>query len=383
MKAEVLRLINRLKRVANFPVFAETVKTLRALRTEEEATADRLVRLVLFDPGLCCQILRAGNSVFYNPYGYPLKTISRAVVIMGLQHLRFLAEGAPVFKEEQLEDPNLAQELTISLVAAHLAGKAASKRNLNAEETYLAALFRRLGRLVLLLFAPGYYEKAKGLDPRRKKEIFYLVGERLAKQWNLPENVIQCLEGRELHLRPKRMAHLCLYADLLAAGLVTGKGPLGWQNLFTSFAEVKQVLKTLDRAPCLPVALRKYWPSKIGEEKEEESFEVGPFLPEEALRLAQKVLATLCEETGAEGKLFYREGPKIFAVKEDNPPEGLEALLEKDEITFAENRIYIPIKFKKTPALLLSLECESPLPPEELYGLKLVRKTLEGLLERL
>ena len=214
------------------------------------------------------------------------------------------------------------------------------------------------------------------------------MGERLAKQWNLPTNVLNCLEGRELYLRPKRLAHLCLYADLLAAGLVSGKGPLAWENLFSSLEEVDQSIKSFSaHATHLPAPIVDFLPAKIErDEPEAQKYELGPFLPEEALKLTQKALVSLCEEIQARGRLFYLEGQELFAADEgglEKPPENLMQLLKEDEIITDGRLIYIPIRFKKTPALLLSLETESPLPPGEFYGLRLVRKTLESLLERL
>ncbi len=386
MKAEILRLINRLKRVANFPVFRESVQKLRHFRTEVEATPERLVRIVLLDPGLCCQVLRAGNSVFFNPSGYPLKTISRAVVVIGFQNLKLLAESSPTVKDEVLERGNFSQEIAISILSAHLAAKAARKKGLPGEEAYLASLFKRLGRLILLLYAPSFYQKIRAQVPRRKKEFFHLVGERLAKQWNLPDNILQNLEGRELYIRPRKLGHLCLYADILAAGLVSGKGPLGWQNLFETPQEIEEVLKKLaSTGGHLPRSILENFAIKIpAVEKPEETFVFGPFLPEEALNLSQKVLHTLCEEMSARGRLFYREGEKIFALEgKVDKEEKLKYFLLKGEIINEDGQVYIPISFKGNPALILLLEKDSFLPPEEMRGLELVKRTLESLLERL
>ncbi len=388
MKVYVLRLINRLKRVANFPVFGETLRALRKIRTETEATPDRLVRIVLLDPGLCCQTLRAGNSVFYNPTGYPMRTVSRAVVILGLQNLKALAESSPMLPAKVLSNNYFNREMAIALLAAHLAAKAARKKNLPPEEAYLGSLFRRLGRLVLLIYAPDFYQKIRSLPSRKKKELFHLVGERLAQQWNLPENIIDNLEGRELYLRPKKLGYLCLYADILAAGLVSKNGPLGWQNLFDNPEEIKQVLKSLrEKSKHLPLEVSKNFPfgEKIEAVSRDLETKIGPFLPEEALRLAQKVLESLCEEISAEGELIYREGERLFTFKEGRLLEEKELLniLGDNKIVKCNSQIFVPIQFKGFPAILFNLQKNAPLSPEETYGLKLIKKTIESILERI
>ncbi|NPA48766.1 MAG: HDOD domain-containing protein [Thermodesulfobacteria bacterium] len=386
MKAEILRLISRLKRIANFPVLKESIQALRHFRTETEATPERLIRIVLLDPGLCCQILRAGNSVFYNPSGYPLKTISRAVVIIGFQNLKILAESSPTVPAETLERGNFSREMATSILSAHLAAKAARKKGIPQEEAYLASLFKRLGRLILLLYDPSCYQKIRAQVPRRKKELFYLVGERLAKQWNLPENIVNNLEGRELYIRPRKLGHLCLYADIMAAGLISGKGPVGWQNIFENPREIEEVLKQLvSTAKHLPASILESLAIKLPEARaEDESLTLGPFLPEEALKLAQKVLQTLCEEISARGRLFYREGERLFTLEgEIGEEEDLRKFLLQGEITTRDGQVYIPVNFRGNPALILHLERESALPPEELRGLELVKRTLESLLERL
>ncbi|WP_022852570.1 HDOD domain-containing protein [Thermodesulfatator atlanticus] len=386
MKAEIVRLVNKFKRTANLPVFEETAKALSQLRAEREKTVERIVRIVLFDPGLCCQVLRAGNSVFYNPMGLPMRTISRAVAILGFENLRSLARTSPFFSAEDFNNKYLAQELAISILSAHFAGKAALKKGLDGEEAYLGALLKRLGRLVMLRYAPEHYLKIRELAPRKRKEIFHLVGEKLAKQWNLPANVIANLEGRELYIRPKRREYLCLYADLAAAGMVAGHGPRGWQHLFSTPEEINACIQNLAKsARHLPQAVLNELPFDIAPEKISEETDLGPFLPEEALRLCEKFLESLGKELKAQGSLFYREGDKIFALgNEEKEIKGpFQIVLNEDKILAKDGKIYVPLCFRKVPAVLLVFFREKPLNPDELTGLKFIKKTIENLLEKL
>ncbi|OAG28567.1 HDOD domain-containing protein [Thermodesulfatator autotrophicus] len=387
MKAEILRLINKYKRTANLPSFKETALALERLRLEYHPTTERMVRIILLDPGLCCQLLRTGNSVFYNPMGLPMKTISRVVSLLGYENLKNLAKG-PHFSDKDLKDEELARELAVSILAAHFAGKAAIKKGINAEEAYLATLLKRIGRLVLLLYSPEYFQKIKTLSPRLRKEILYVVGEKLAKQWNFPEFILNNLEGREVFIRPKRLEHLCLYADFMAAGIVAGKGPLGWENLFRSLEEVDEAIRNISKnASHLPSEILKQLKIETSAKVFSPNVEIGPFLPEEALNLAQKVLKSLSEELSADGILIYREGENFFMVdSEGEKPvrqESFKRFLATNEIIAYDGQVYIPIAFHRVPAILLILKYQKPLSNEELYGLRFVKRTLEDLLEKL
>ncbi|WP_457755974.1 HDOD domain-containing protein [Thermodesulfatator indicus] len=387
MKAETLRLINKYKRTANLPSFEETALALERLRLEYYPTTERMVKIVLLDPGLCCQLLRTGNSVFYNPMGLPMKTISRVISLLGYENLKNLAKG-PHFSKEDLKNKELNRELAISILAAHFAGKAALKKNLNAEEAYLATLLKRLGRLILLLYSPEYYEKIKSLPPRQRKEAFYVVGEKLAKQWNFPEFILNNLEGREVFIRPKRLEHLCLYADLMAAGIVAKKGPLGWENLFHSLDEVDEVIKNFSKnAGHLPDPILSQLKIEISAKPSLSDVKVGPYLPEEALNLAQKFLTSLCEELSAEGQLIYREGERFFQMDSQGEKEikegSFKRFLMSNEIVAYDGRVYLPVAFHKLPAILMVIDYQKPLSNEELYGLRFIKRTLEDLLEKL
>ncbi|MGD8925630.1 MAG: HDOD domain-containing protein, partial [Thioalkalispiraceae bacterium] len=73
------------------PVFAHTARSIAAASSEEDTSIANLAHLILRDSSMTARVLRLANSVFFNPAGQPINTISRAIVLLGFDSVRSMA----------------------------------------------------------------------------------------------------------------------------------------------------------------------------------------------------------------------------------------------------------------------------------------------------
>ena len=167
---------------------------------DERTTPASLEELITSDPALTSKILKLANSVYYN-VAEPVKTISRAIVIIGFRELEILALGsglAGIFNIKHSPDGLNVEDLwRHSLAVSWMAREMADLSNQSGPaEIMIAGLLHDLGKLVL---ASHLTEELAQIAALTQQGIpFYLAEEQLslkhttigywlAKRWNLPE----------------------------------------------------------------------------------------------------------------------------------------------------------------------------------------------------
>ena len=75
----------------DMPVFSRTVQALNEAMNGSRSGVLELSQIILEDPTLTAKILKLSNSPYYNPGRQKLATITRAIVLIGLQTVRDLA----------------------------------------------------------------------------------------------------------------------------------------------------------------------------------------------------------------------------------------------------------------------------------------------------
>lgn len=180
------------------PAMAQAIRQLDQLRRKDNFPTQDLAKVILKDPGLSSKVLRVVNSAFFRTRGDPITTISRAVVLLGIDTVVELASGILLVEQFDDKDPALHLSLMESLRAALLAQTLAELSNLpNPEEAYLLGLFANLGRLWL---AAHYREEltravelnaaeADSIEDAIKRHFGFLpdvLSAQILEQWGLP-----------------------------------------------------------------------------------------------------------------------------------------------------------------------------------------------------
>lgn len=132
------------------PALAAVVNDLQHLAQQESASVQQLADVLLRDPALTSKVLRVANSVYYNPSQETIKTISRAIVLIGFENVRLIGLSVSLIDglltrapREQLQEL-FARSFHAAVQARNLAGYVLSSR---AEEVFIAALLHHLGEL--------------------------------------------------------------------------------------------------------------------------------------------------------------------------------------------------------------------------------------------
>lgn len=180
------------------PAMAQAIRQLHQLRRQDNFPTQDLAKVILKDPGLSTKVLRVVNSAFFRTRGDPITTISRAVVLLGIDTIVDLASGILLVEQLDQNDPDLHLSLMESLRAALLAQTLAELANLpNPEEAYLLGLFANLGRLWLAAHYRGELTRAVescGDDPGSVEDAIQrhfgfspdLLSAQILEQWGLP-----------------------------------------------------------------------------------------------------------------------------------------------------------------------------------------------------
>lgn len=236
--------------LANDPTLVslpEIFMRIREVVSDPSSTIEEATAVIGKDPSLTAKLLKLVNSAFYARTlrmsgGLPpgrVDTLSRAVMLLGLNQLATLAMGVsvlPLFKDIPPEIVNMTlfwrHSVGVGIVTKLLAVRL---RDPSPERFFVAGLLHDIGRLVLFKQAPALAAAALAeaeqtgrrlLDVERELLGFdhATLGGMLLRKWRFPESLEQSvwrhhdpLSG-EIPLEPA----LVNIADMIAAAVLPG-----------------------------------------------------------------------------------------------------------------------------------------------------------------
>ena len=158
--AEWVRLLNE----EEMPVFAHTARNIAAVSGHIETPVAELSHLILQDSSMTTRVLRLANSVYYNPGGDTISTVSLAILMLGFDVVRNIALTISMIDTilKGIQHDHVVEEMARSLHAAVQAKAIAQARGIiEVEEVFIATLLYRLGHLAFWCFPQNL---AKTLD---------------------------------------------------------------------------------------------------------------------------------------------------------------------------------------------------------------------------
>ncbi len=201
-------LLTRMQRKQDFPAISSTLSDINRLTGDDNvASADKLANVILRDMALTSKLLKLVNSAFYGARNNEVTSISEAVVFLGVEKVRMVANSLALFGHLKGDSAKLKDSMTKSflagLIARHLAQRAELK---SAEEAFICGMCQNLGEnLVIYYFPDAHDDIAELLDgkklgkPAASRGVlgvsFAELGAEVAKIWNLPEPIIDAIRG--------------------------------------------------------------------------------------------------------------------------------------------------------------------------------------------
>lgn len=228
------------------PALAETVQKLNRLTTDDDSRVSQLTEQILKDPSLTSRVLQVSNCVMYKGVGGSIKTITRAIVMLGFTTIRDISLSMQILDNILKHNPSrhLMVQIANSFHAAMQArGMLVSSKSNEQEEVFISTLLLHFSELSMLSRDDEVSRKLNFLIEQNQVlpdeaalEVmgcgFKDLSLALAKQWELGDVLLQALAGPEF---PSRSVQAVLLGDELSQ-----VAPMGW-----SAEPVKNVIKKI------------------------------------------------------------------------------------------------------------------------------------------
>lgn len=224
----------RLRESSGFPTLSTTLSDINRSVSSDSDSARQLTQVILRDASLTSKLLQVVNSATYGQYRGRIRTISKAVLILGFEAVRNAAMSLMMleFSKGRPQERALQDELIGAFFAGVVAKTLAQKLAIaNSEEAVICTMFQSLGRLLVIFFLYEESRKvaalvAEGVAEEQAAErvlgISYRdLGVGVARHWNLPErhvDVMRSASEREI-IAPKTELDRLKIAAKLASEL--------------------------------------------------------------------------------------------------------------------------------------------------------------------
>jgi len=204
-------LLRRMRRKSDFPALSKSIRTLNAMAESSEKSVSQMAGVIIDDYALTNKVLKAVNSAHYSRFAGKIGTISRAVVVLGMQPIRSIAASLIFFEHlhNKAQADRLKALIAEALFSAVLADQIARDKEFDSvEEYFLSAMLHNLGQILIAFYLPEEDQEIERLKsrealPAAKAERTVLgatleqIGIDIAKQWNFPASITETMSHAE------------------------------------------------------------------------------------------------------------------------------------------------------------------------------------------
>jgi HD-like signal output (HDOD) protein len=210
----VQAVLRRLGNASGFPTLSTTISDINRVVDSESHSAQQLTQVILRDVSLTTRLLQVVNSATYGQYRGSIRTISKAVLILGTEAVRNAAMTLVVlaFSRGQTQEKSLQDELVGAFFAGVVSKALCQRLGMpSSEEAVICTMCHSLGRLLVTFFLYDESQQIRALTKTGASEeqaavqvlgvTFRDLGIGVARHWNFPERLIegmQSLKAREI-----------------------------------------------------------------------------------------------------------------------------------------------------------------------------------------
>lgn len=200
-------LLRRIRSKGDFPTLSQSFVSLNSLFAQENQNAKTIAAVILRDFALTNKILRIVNSATNARRGGKITTISRAIVALGFSAVRDIAASLILF--DHLANKTQAEQLQNEIIASLYSGIVAKQASPscgidNAEESFICAMFHRLGSLLTTFYLHDESEEIQQrietdrLDPEIASHqvlgvSYSELGKIIAEEWGFPAIILESM----------------------------------------------------------------------------------------------------------------------------------------------------------------------------------------------
>ncbi len=262
-------LLRRMKRKKDFPALSESLFKINKIVAEDKKGFNELANAIVEDFALTNKILKIVNSAYYRRSGGEVKTISRAVMMLGFDAIRSIAVS--LILVDHLHDKAQAKQLRNQVVSCLYSGvfakNLADKSQLkNKEEVFLSGIFHNLGKLLSIFY---FNEESLEIEKLVTEEniseenaaiqvlgvSYNRLGVAIAREWELPHYIINTINpydtktnSKRLHLNDEEKMHAISSLSNELTGLIEKNDDSDWRvNSIKLWRQYTPQLKLKDR----------------------------------------------------------------------------------------------------------------------------------------
>ncbi len=205
VKAALLdKLWARMSERGDFPMLSQALRTTMAAMKNDDLDFTGLVQVVLSDFALTQKVLRLANSAMYMAFGGNITTVTRALMVLGMDAVGHLVVGLKLVDHFQHSAPHRIDaklELNRTMLSGCVARKLTERGDLReGEEAVVCTLMRQVGKLLVVFYLEAEWEQIRqkmrsgGLDESAACTAvlgvtYEELGEEAATRWRLPETI--------------------------------------------------------------------------------------------------------------------------------------------------------------------------------------------------
>jgi HD-like signal output (HDOD) protein len=239
VKAAVLDgLWTRISERGDFPVLSRSLQTAMAALNDDEGNFTALVQVVLSDFSLTQKVLRLANSAMYMAFGGNITTISRALMVLGVDAVAHLVVGMKIvdhFHHSMPRRIDAKLELNRTMLSGYVARKLTARGDPQVgEEAVVCTLMRQIGKLLVVFYLDPEWDQIRAQIEADVGEIeacsnvlgvtFEELGLEAALRWRLPDLIRSGMHEFNPHAthEPRQMQRLraiANYSTLVASVL--------------------------------------------------------------------------------------------------------------------------------------------------------------------
>lgn len=221
--------------VERMPAFPKSVQRILELTRDINCRPKDLVGVIEKDPVITIKVLQTINSAYY---GLPKKitSINQSAVYLGVNTLKNLAltfSVIGILPQQNAAGFDMQHYLMSSLVTANIGRQLGTKfpaPDTDPTDCYIAGLLHDFGKVVFALSMAPEFRQALDLAASENLSLHAaeqriigadhtLVGAMLAKRWQFPEYLVECIAGHHNAQYPTALSECLHVADLIAARL--------------------------------------------------------------------------------------------------------------------------------------------------------------------
>ena len=205
VKAELLdKLWMRMSERGDFPMLSQALRTTVSAMSDDDLDFTALVQVVLSDFDLTQKVLRLANSAMYMAFGGNITTVTRALMVLGMDAVGHLVVGLKLVDHFHHSAPRRIDaklELNRTLLSGAVARQITERTDLrSAEEAVVCTLMRQIGKLLVAFYLESEWDQlrrkaaSENISDSHACAVllgvtFEEIGIEAADRWRLPETI--------------------------------------------------------------------------------------------------------------------------------------------------------------------------------------------------